>query len=47
MGKVHDDQYNVDFQFPFSPLQAFAFALVVFDNASQNPSKGGKSKSKA
>ena len=42
MGKVDDDRFNVDFQFPFSALQAFAFAIVVFDNASQTPSKKKK-----
>ena len=33
VGKVGRDRFNVDFSTPFSPLQAFAFSLVVMDNA--------------
>jgi len=36
MGKVDGDKFNVDFQYPFSALQAFAFALVIFDNSSSS-----------
>ena len=35
MGKVDDNKFNVDFSYPFSVLQAFAFTLVVFDNSSE------------
>jgi len=34
MGKVEENKFNVDFKGPFSCLQAFAFALIVFDNSS-------------
>ena len=34
MGKVDDARSNVDFCGPWSCLQALAFALVEFDNAS-------------
>ncbi|KAL3892489.1 MAG: hypothetical protein SGPRY_015085, partial [Prymnesium sp.] len=36
MGKVRDDAFNVDFATPFSALQAFAFALIVFENSSSS-----------
>ena len=36
LGKVDDDRFNVDFQYPFSALQAFAFALVIFVNSSSS-----------
>ena len=36
MGKVDNDKFNVDFQYPFSALQAFAFALIIFDNSSSS-----------
>jgi tubby and related proteins len=31
-GRVGDQLFNLDFQWPFSPLQAFAIALTSFDN---------------
>jgi len=34
MGKVDDNKFNVDFKHPLSCLQAFSFALIVFDNSS-------------
>ena len=34
MGKVDDNKFNVDFKHPMSCLQAFSFALIVFDNSS-------------
>ena len=34
MGKVDDNKFNIDFKHPMSCLQAFAFALIVFDNSS-------------
>ena len=34
MGKVEENRFNVDFKGPFSCLQAFAVALIVFDNSS-------------
>jgi len=34
MGKVEENKFNVDFKGPFSCVQAFAFALIVFDNSS-------------
>ena len=36
MGKVEENKFNIDFQYPFSALQAFAFALVIFDNSSSS-----------
>ena len=33
MGKVDDDDFNVDFCGPFSALQAAAIAVIVFDNS--------------
>jgi tubby-related protein 1 len=30
-GKVTELTFNVDFQWPFSPMQAFALALSSFD----------------
>jgi len=32
MGKVSDTRFNIDFKAPFSPVQAFALALTVFDS---------------
>jgi len=34
MGKVEENKFNVDFKAPLSCMQAFAFALIVFDNSS-------------
>ena len=31
-GRIGDQQFNLDYQWPFSPLQAFAIALTSFDN---------------
>lgn len=31
-GRVGDQLFNLDFQWPFSPVQAFAIALTSFDN---------------
>ncbi len=31
-GKVDNNMYNLDFQYPFSPLQAVAIALSSCDN---------------
>ena len=36
MGKVEENKFNIDFQYPFSALQAFAFALIIFDNSSSS-----------
>ena len=36
MGKVDENKFNVDFNYPFSALQAFAFSLVIFDNSSSS-----------
>jgi hypothetical protein len=36
MGKVDENKFNVDFNFPFSAMQAFAFSLVIFDNSSSS-----------
>ena len=33
VGKVGDNTFNVDFSTPFSALQAFGFALVVFESS--------------
>jgi tubby-related protein 1 len=30
-GRVAEHQFNLDFQWPFSPMQAFALALSSFD----------------
>ena len=30
-GRVSDDEFSLDFQWPFSPLQAFAIALSTLD----------------
>eukprot|EP01016_Furgasonia_blochmanni_P040554 TRINITY_DN5186_c0_g1_i5.p1 TRINITY_DN5186_c0_g1~~TRINITY_DN5186_c0_g1_i5.p1 ORF type:complete len:257 (-),score=20.35 TRINITY_DN5186_c0_g1_i5:299-1069(-) len=30
-GRVEDDSFNLDFQWPFTPMQAFAVALSSFD----------------
>lgn len=31
-GRVGDQEFTLDFQWPFSPMQAFAVALSSFDN---------------
>lgn len=31
-GRVGDQEFTLDFQWPFSPMQAFAVALTSFDN---------------
>lgn len=31
-GRVGDQMFNLDFQWPFSPLLAFSIALTSFDN---------------
>jgi tubby-related protein 1 len=31
-GRVGEQMFNLDFQWPFSPLMAFAIALTSFDN---------------
>ena len=30
-GRVQDDVFTMDFQYPMSPLQAFGIALTSFD----------------
>jgi tubby-related protein 1 len=31
-GRISETNFNLDFQWPFSPFQAFAIALSSFDN---------------
>ena len=33
MGKVEKNRFNIDFKAPFSAVQAFAQALVIFSNS--------------
>jgi len=34
MGKVEENRFNIDFKAPFSAMQAFATAIIIFDNSS-------------
>ena len=46
LGKVDDDRFNIDFERPFSAVQAFAFALACFENAA-HAKAGGASVSRS